>query len=277
MTRATGIIGAVSYLNTKPLVYGLVDQVGVDRVVFDLPSRLSDRLAAGELDVGLIPIVEAAMHPGYTVVSDACIACHGPVRSVKIVSRVAPDQIRTLALDAGSRTSAVLARVLLACRHGVRPACRVLPIDEDWRTAPDDAVLVIGDRAMHGLTDSSPGGFQFEWDLGQTWRDWTGLPFVFAVWCAVPAADHDGWATRLGACRDRGIESLARIADEQAGAYGLTPASCLVYLRDQLHFFLGEAEREGLSLFFRFAREQSLLTDISPLKYHDCGFAGQSR
>ena len=277
MVNGAGKIGAVSYLNTKPLVDGLAETVGGDRVVFDLPSRLSDRLAAGELEVGLIPIVEAALNPDYTVISDACIACHGPVRSVKIVSRVEPERIRTLALDAGSRTSVVLARVLLACRHGVHPECRSLPIDEDWRAAPEDAVLVIGDRAMEGLASTDSSGFQFEWDLGATWRDWTGLPFVFAVWSAIPDADHDGLANLLGSCRDRGLESLERIATEQASAYGLSPESCLVYLRDQLHFFLGPSEREGLALFFRLAQEQSLLTEISPLKYHDCGLAGQSR
>ena len=277
MVNGAGKIGAVSYLNTKPLVHGLAEQVGEDRVIYDLPSRLADRLAVGELEVGLIPVVEAALNPNCTVISDACIACHGPVRSVKIVSRVHPERIRTLALDTGSRTSALLARVLLASRHGVRPECRVLPIDEDWRSASDDAVLVIGDRAMHGLTDRDPGGFQFEWDLGETWRDWTGLPFVFAVWSAVPNADYNGWATLLAACRDRGCQALGRIAEAQASRYGMSPSDCLVYLRDQLHFFLGASERAGLSLFFRLAQEQSLLTDINPLKYHECGLAGQSR
>ena len=101
-------IGAVSYLNTKPLVYGLADLAPQHELVYDLPSRLADRLAAGALDVALIPSVEYFQRPDYEIVSDACIACRGPVRSVKLLSRVPLESIRTLALDEGSRTSAVL-------------------------------------------------------------------------------------------------------------------------------------------------------------------------
>ena len=98
-------IGAVSYLNTKPLVAGLEDVALDFDVVFDLPSRLADRLSTGELDVALIPVVEAVTNADYTIVSDACIACRGPVWSVKLMSRVAGEQIKTLSLDEGSRTS----------------------------------------------------------------------------------------------------------------------------------------------------------------------------
>ena len=98
-------IGAVSYLNTKPLIYRLAELAPQHELVLDLPSRLADDLAAGRLDVALIPSVEFFHNPSYTVVSDACIACRGPVRSVKLFSRVPLPEIRTLALDEGSRTS----------------------------------------------------------------------------------------------------------------------------------------------------------------------------
>ena len=98
-------IGAVNYLNTKPLVCGLEQLAPQAEIVFDLPSRLADGLAAGQLDVALIPSVEIFQNPTYTLVSDACIACRGPVLSVKLFSRVPPAEIRTLALDEGSRTS----------------------------------------------------------------------------------------------------------------------------------------------------------------------------
>src|SRR5688572_13981038 len=106
-------LGAVSYLNTKPLVYGLpATGDGID-LVFDLPSRLADRLAAGEFDVALIPSVEFCQSPQYTIVSDACIGCRGPVFSVKLFSRVPVAEIKTLALDEGSRTTAALIQILL--------------------------------------------------------------------------------------------------------------------------------------------------------------------
>src|ERR1700733_15959753 len=98
-------VGAVTYLNTKPLVYRLEQFAPHVELVFDLPSRLADQLAAGQLDVALIPSIEFFQNPHYTIVSDACIACRGPVRSVKLFSRVPPQNIQSLALDEGSRTS----------------------------------------------------------------------------------------------------------------------------------------------------------------------------
>lgn len=270
-------IGAVSYLNTKPLVYGLRDMLSDYELVFDVPSRLSDRLRAGDLDVALIPVVEAVTRPEYTVVSDAAIACRGPVRSVKIVSRVEPWEIRSLALDVGSRTSVVLARVLLAKRHGVHPECRPLPLDDDYRDVIDDAVLLIGDRAMKPLADFEANGFRFEWDLGQTWHEWTARPFVFAVWAAGKNADLDALSDILGRCRDNGVAAAERIATEHAEEYGLSPGECVDYLSRQLHFYLGDEEKRGLETFFECARELSLIPVDRELNYHDCGLAGQSR
>ena len=110
-------IGAVSYLNTKPLVAGLKDQHDFE-VIFDLPSRLADRLSARHFDAALIPVVEAVSNPDYVIVSDACIACRGPVWSVKLMSRVPAEEIKTLALDEGSRTSRALTRVFLDKKFG---------------------------------------------------------------------------------------------------------------------------------------------------------------
>ncbi|MEN1681861.1 MAG: MqnA/MqnD/SBP family protein, partial [Planctomycetota bacterium] len=141
-------IGAVNYLNSKPLVHGLAERLPACRVLFDLPSRLADSLAAGRLDVALIPVKEYFAGEGYRVVSDACVASHGPVRSVKVFFRRPPAEVRTLALDEGSRTSAALARVLLARRLGVRPATAPLAIGDSTGDTAADAVLLIGDRAM---------------------------------------------------------------------------------------------------------------------------------
>lgn len=227
-------IGAVSYLNSKPLVAGLEEVAREYQVVFDLPSRLADRLAGGELDVALIPVVEAVSNPRYTIVSDACIACRGPVWSVKLLSRVLGENIQTLALDEGSRTSWTLARVLLERKFGVRPECRPLSIDQDWRSTETDAVMIIGDRAMKA-TDNE---FPFTWDLGATWNEWTGRPFVFAVWAAQPSSDLDRLDKILSSARDHGLETIEQIASEQAARYELSSDECLSYLRDNLHFNL---------------------------------------
>ena len=114
-------IGAVSYLNSRPLTDSLERLAPDARVVFDLPSRLADELSAGRLDVALVPSIEYFRHPGWTIVSDACVSCEGPVRSVKLFGRVPVEQIATLALDEGSRASAALARIVLGERYGVEP------------------------------------------------------------------------------------------------------------------------------------------------------------
>ena len=263
-------IGAVSYLNTKPLVAGLVDAAHDFEVIFDLPSRLADRLAIGELDVALIPVVEAVTNPEYTIVSDACIACQGPVWSVKLLSRVEGSAIKTLALDEGSRTSCSLARVLLDRQFGVQPKCRSLSIDDDWRKVESDAVLIIGDRAMKANDPDVP----LSWDLGESWNQWTEKPFVFAVWAARDGSDLDRIDRALSMSRDEGLRQLHEISADQAPRYGLSEAECLRYLRDNLHFNLGVEEKSGMELFFQNAADLSLVPQPFQLQFHDCQTAG---
>jgi chorismate dehydratase len=240
-------VGAVQYLNTKPLVHGLA-ALGLD-VSFDLPSRLADRLASGQLDVALIPSIELFRGAGYRVVSDACIGCRGPVMSVRLFFRTQPGRVARLAVDEGSRTSATLARVLLAERFGIHPAIEPLPIGAGLDDTSADAVLLIGDRAI----GSHRGSFQLVWDLGDEWCRWKGLPFVFAVWAARSDVSADELARiepLLAAARNSGKANLAAIASAEAAAHGLTVPQCLSYLRDNLHYDLGPREREALSAFY---------------------------
>jgi len=263
-------IGAVSYLNTKPLVYGLDACAEQCELIFDLPSRLADRLAADDLDVALIPSIEAIMDPSYTVVSDACIGCHGPVWSVKLLSRVAPDKIKTLALDEGSRTSRVLGRIILQKQFGVSPDLTPLKMKDDWQQTETDAVLIIGDRAMA----DDPPQFPFVWDLGEAWHQWTGLPFVFAVWAARTRESLDRLDGMLSRARDQGIDSLDKIVAANAGHYRLTAKQCQQYLRDNLNFYLGDAEKQGLDLYFQYAADLKLIQPNLQLQFHDCQTTG---
>ncbi|WP_075086353.1 menaquinone biosynthetic enzyme MqnA/MqnD family protein [Mariniblastus fucicola] len=266
MSQRRKRIGAVSYLNTKPLVSGL-DMVN-DRyeLVFDLPSRLADRLASGELDVALIPSVEATLNPDYRIVSDACIGCRGPVWSVKLLSKVPPEQIRTLALDEGSRTSRALSRVILANKFHCQPALSNLSMEAEWRNSPTDAVLIIGDRAMN----LDRGDFEHEWDLGEVWNKWTGLPFVFAMWVAREADQLDFLAELLSGARDHGLQQLDKLAAENHAAYGLSEQQCEDYLKNRLHFWLGADEKRALCLFFEYASGLSIVPQNTELEFHDC-------
>lgn len=262
-------IGAVSYLNTKPLVYRLAELAPKCEIVFDLPSRLADRLAEGTLDVALIPSIEFFQRPAsYEILSNACIACRGPVRSVKLFSRVPVERIRTLALDEGSRTSVALVRILLAEREGVRPRLVPFPIDAAPEAIEADALLMIGDRAMHRPW----GEFVAEWDLGDVWCRWTELPFVFAMWVARkgwhgPAAEvvasgdaGEQLAAILQRSRDLGVQHVEEIAAKEHTEVGISQAECLQYLRDHLHFELGPRELAGLKLF----REHAVRLGLAP-------------
>ncbi len=259
-------IGAVTYLNTKPLVHRLTDLAPWVSLSFDLPSRLSDQLSRDELDVALIPAVEYFRRPDYTIVSDACIACRGPVMSVKLFSRVPPAQIRTLALDEGSRTSAAMVQTLLWQRHHVRPVTTCLPIGKGLEQATTDAVLLIGDRAIHA---ASPR-FGHVWDLGDTWCRHTELPFVFAMWTARPTIDLTDVSSLLSQARDAGLRDVAWLAERESAAVGLTPETCLTYFQDHLHFFLGAREREGLRRFAADAAELGFVPPHSELRFDDC-------
>jgi len=250
-------IGAVSYLNTKPLIYRLAEFAPQAELVLEVPSRLADELAAGRLDVALIPSIEFFRDPSYAILSDACIGCQGPVLSVKLFFRVPPANVRTLALDEGSRTSAVLAQILLHEQFGVRPKLEPLPVERGLADTQADAVLLIGDRAIH----SPVGPFHAVWDLGDEWRRWTGLPFVFAMWVARGGRELSAIEQALSQSRDAGLQNLSSIAAAEAPRLGLTQPECLSYLRDSLHFHLGSEEREGLELYRQLAnRLQSSAT-----------------
>lgn len=246
-------IGAVSYLNTKPLIYRFTDFAPGTDLTLDVPSRLAELLAAGELDVALVPSIEAFREHGYKVISDACIACRGPVLSVKLLSRVAIPEIKTLALDTGSRTSVALIRILLEMRFNISPALCSLDVSEvAFEAGVDaDAMLVIGDRAIH----ASRLLYSDQLDLGEEWWRWTGLPFVFAMWMARPGVDARRVAEALVQTRDAGVAELDVIAESAASQVGLDERTCLSYLRDNLHFTLGPEERRGLELFHRYAAQ----------------------
>jgi len=247
-------IGMVSYLNSKPLLEDLPALMPDAELRLDYPSRLADDLAAGRLDVALIPSVEYFRGDGYDIVSDACVASRGPVLSVKLYSRVDPAEIRSLALDNGSRTSATLARILLAERYGVQPRLEPLPFGQSAHATGTDAVLMIGDRAMFPPDEAFP----ITWDLGDEWFEWTGLPFVFALWAARPGLDSPRLEEALCEARDRGERSLQAIACREAPLLGLPLATTIHYLTQNLHYRLGSAERSGLRWFHELAVRNGL-------------------
>jgi len=250
-------LGAVSYLNSKPLIEGLTELAPDAELILDYPSRLADDLAMGNLDVALIPSVELLRNPEYEVVSDACVATHGPVLSVKLYSRVPWGEVQSLALDEGSRTSCVLAQILLAERYGVRPKLETLSIGQSTTNTRTDAVLLIGDRAIQPPIEP----FAEVWDLGEEWLNWTGLPFVFALWATRQENELGLVEEALGAARDQGLANIEQIAQREAPLLSISEHTAYHYLTENLNYHLGSAERAGLRLFQKLAANIGLVRE----------------
>src|SRR5580693_730622 len=200
-------IGAVSYFNSKPLVHELETLAPNAELILDYPSRLADQMARGELDVALIPVIEYFRAGTYSLVPNIAIASQGPVLSVTLFSRVPWTEIRRVSLDEGSRTSAALVQVLLRKKYGVHPEMCPLPLDRQAEDVDADAVLLIGDRAMHACLP----GFRHAFDLGQEWHDWTGLPFVYAAWAVRGGVDLGSGLEALYEAKRLGIEKVGAI------------------------------------------------------------------
>lgn len=266
-------VGAVNYLNTKPLIEGLASFSPHAELHLDLPSRLADRLAAGDLDVGLIPVIEYFRAGSYTIVPGVSIASRGPVLSVTLFSRVPWPEIRSVALDEGSRTSAALTRILLEKRYGIRPQTVQLPMGVAADDMTTDAVLLIGDRAMKACLP----GFAHAYDLGREWFDWTGLPFVYAVWAVRAGVDLRGVDRALQQARDYGLAKAGPIAQREAVNLGLDPGFCRRYLSNILSFDLGPKELAGLARYYELARDLGLAPEGVDLEFYRARHPVESR
>jgi len=247
-------IGAVNYLNTKPLIYNLQQLAPDAELILDVPSRLADMLGRGELDVGLIPVIEYFRGGTYSMVPDISIASNGPVLSVTLFSRSPWSEIRRVALDEGSRTSAALAQVLLRRRYGVKPELMPLPLDAEAENVDADAVLLIGDRAMRACLP----GFAHAYDLGQEWHDWTSLPFVYAVWAVREGVDLGPVAEALQESKRLGCTRIGPIASHEAPRLHLDAGFCRRYLANIIRFDLGPREQAGLHHYYMLACELGL-------------------
>lgn len=244
---------AVSYLNSVPLVWGMLH--GAQRDLFDLefsvPAECAARLEAGAADIGLAPSIELTRQP-LEIISGAGVASRGAARSILLVSKVEPAGIRRLAADSSSRTSVVLAQVILRRRYGVQPEVGSRPPDLAAMLEEADAALLIGDPALRLDLDSLPYRVL---DLGREWTEMTGLPMIFAVWaCREKALLPQVAPLVADSCRF-GLEHLEDIVRLEAPRRGLPESRARDYLTRRILNVLGEPEYEGLRLFLEYARQ----------------------
>lgn len=251
---------AVSFLNTVPLVWGMLHSPDSElREVFDLgfalPSDCAAQLASGEADVGIVPVIEMARQK-LEYFRGTGIACHGPVRSILLISKVPIGRIRTLAADAASRTSVMLARVILAEKYSVEPKVIVHPADLAAMLGQADAALIIGDPALR----LDPAALPFETlDLGGEWVAMTGLPMVFAVWGyrrswnGASAPLHDRYWRAFNQSYCYGIEHATDIARIEGPQRGVSEDLALDYITHHIVYELGERDYQGLEQYVKMA------------------------
>jgi chorismate dehydratase len=259
-------LGAVTYLNARPLVYGLENDDRFE-LRYDLPSECARLLHAHETDLGLIPSIEYLRGPSeYWIVPGPAVTSRGPVASVAIYTRRDPRDIRTIAMDTSSRTSVALATIMLRRRFDASPEPAPMAPDLEAMLERNDAALIIGDVALF-LEHEASGVTKI--DLGQEWTAMTGLPFVYACWTGWPDAVGRHDVTILQRARDAGMAQ----SDAVAAAYypDDTPrqAAARRYLRDNIQYVLGNDEIEGLQTFYRYAGELDLVTFDGTLRFYD--------
>jgi len=256
-------LGAVSYLNTKPLVYGLDAHPDQFDVRFDVPSKCAELLHEGRVDLGLIPAIEY-LRGHYAIVPHISIASDGPVATVAVFTRKPIREVKTLALDLSSRTSVALTRVLCAEHWQIAPKFTPAEPDLESMLQRADAALVIGDPAF----DIDPAKHHVtKIDLGVEWKALTGLPFVYAMWVGRHGAATGEQCRALRQARDAGVAHLEQIAKQVSGGNAVVEQRSLSYLRDNLKYGLGDSERAGLTRFFELAAEAGLVPDVKPLNF----------
>ena len=253
-------LGAVSYLNAQPLIHGLEQEPGL-RLQQDVPSRVAERLHAGELDLGMIPSIEYAFGE-YAIVPGIAVGSRGPVRSVLLYHSRPLEDVRRVALDTSSRTSVALLKILFRERLGRDPEYVPMPPGLEDMLATADAALLIGDPALDQRTDVP------RLDVGEEWTRLTGLPFVYAFWAGPRGVVTPRGVERLQAALLAGCDALPEIALRHAAGDAERAAVYADYLRTNVVYRLEGDEIAGLREFYRRAHALDLTPSPTELSFH---------
>ena len=226
-------------------------QQGMFDLEFGIPAACAERMASGDADIGIVPSFELTRQD-LEIVPGAGIACHGPVRSILLISSKPASRIRTLAADSSSRTSVQLARIILARKYGAAPEVFSHEPDVEEMLRHADAALIIGDPALRIDPSRLP---YHSLDLGAEWVEMTDLPMVFAVWAGRRAVvtPEVGEAFRTS-CR-YGRERLEEIVTAESARREFAPGLVREYLSRNIVHELSARDYEGMDLFLRYARE----------------------
>jgi chorismate dehydratase len=241
-------VGAVSYLNTKPLIYGFEQGQLQDEteLIFDYPANIAKQLIAQQVDIALVPVGVLAALPQYHIVSNYCIGCNGAVASVCLFSDVPLQDITTILLDYQSRTSVALLKILLAQHWKRTPTLLTATPGFESNISGTTAGLVIGDRAF-----AQRPQHKYIYDLGEAWQAMTGLPFVFAVWASIAKPDTE-FLKKFNTATAYGLQHLQQIAIANATKH----FDLLEYYTKYIDYNFDANKKKALELFFSQQRLQ---------------------
>jgi chorismate dehydratase len=237
-------ISIVSYLNSRPFLYGLRHSGLAEEIdlQLDIPSVCATKLLEGRVNIGLVPVAILPLLQDYRIIGEYCIGASGPVRSVLLVSDVPLDKIRTVMLDYQSRTSVTLVKVLAEELWKIRPAWVQAEPGFEEQVSGDRAAVIIGDRAFKAANEH-----RYVYDLAEAWTDLTGKPFVFAVWAGRPGIDPE-FIRRFNEALKAGLNSLDAVVSAETDSV-LTPETLRSYLSQSIRFAFDEPARQGLAAF----------------------------
>ena len=252
-------LGAVDYLNARPLVYGLEMRTDLFSLRFDVPSKCAALLHEGSIDVGMIPSIEYLRGTSdYRIVRDCAIVSDGPVASVALFSTKPVEQVRTIAADISSRTSNGLLRILGFEVFGIDPEFVPMPPRIDDMLARCEAALLIGDPALY--LDHAARGLR-KIDLGEQWTKLSSLPFVWAFWAGRPGVLSPEALGALRHARAAGVAASDAIAEAYCGPE--RAALGRAYLRENIKYALGEREVAGLVKYYELAEKHGVVDGFS--------------
>jgi len=265
-------VGTTPFLNAKPIAYGLERGLAAGRFELEshAPARNAELLTAEEpsLDLAIIPSIEYARHGDLWIVPGIAIASRGEVLSVQLYTGKPVDKVKTIAVDARSRTSVALLQILCSEYYNIEPELKPMEPEPAKMLKECDAALVIGDDALYTRIESEE-----KHDLGATWCELTGQPFVYAFWAgAAGALDSDDVDLLLRSLQE-GLLNVHKIASNHPTPKGLSienPAELNErYLSEHIRYSFGEAELTGLKLFFIKAWEQGLIDGVPRLRFYE--------
>ncbi len=260
-------VGVVEYLNARPLVYGLDARPDLFSLQYDVPARCAALLHEGAVDLALLPAIEYLRRPDYRVVPDVAVASIGPVASVALFTTRPATAIRSIAIDASSRTAVALLRVLCAQWFDIEPKFITMQPDLQSMLKRCDAALLIGDVAL--FTEYETVVDLDKIDLGEEWTAMTGLPFVWAFWAGRGDMVEPEHVRALRTARDAGAAAIDEVVAAHASGDEEQAELATEYLRKNVHFALTADGRSGVKRFYAAAADVGIVPQAAALRFFD--------